>query len=313
MSSGEAPPNDPFMTSSSRVPSQRQPFVNGKGRSGRAKDLLVGWLPIPIFLVCSIAFTVFWPFAPSLPCILALVAVLWSSFAHSMYTSKLREYHGQAHLRTELAGLVFVTSLLAVAVGTLTGLYAAEQHTRAFFAAEFGQAYSDVGANESGAAYQDAGEIQFTSTAFADGELSLGFKDHHTYCVAPILDSDVEVEKVHFWAIGFDCCDPRGGFQCGGEAAGEPGGGGLRLEPDDGLLGKYGLFGRPREREFREAVKQAAAVYSLSVPAEEDLVLVQWVRSASAEQVHRVGYALATIAIGAALFLLMVIVLSIVY
>ena len=179
-----------------------------------------------------------------------------------------------------------------------------------FYSLAFGQAYSEVPPYSPGAAYADAGEILFANTAFLDTDSSLGYRDHTTYCVAPVLDSSKEVKEVTFWAVGVDCCAARGDFQCG-EASGNSTRGGVRLESHDGFLGQYGLFGRPRDTEFREAIKQAAAVYSLSL--DDELILVSWSSSPSYEKWARFGRAIGTIGFGACLFLLSILTMAVIY
>ena len=100
--------NDAFLTHKSKIP----PRSDGK-KHGRA----VGWLPLPIFVLTSLAFTFLWPILPLLPCSLAVLTVAWACFMHGFYTSNLtQEAAGGGHLRSQAANLVLLTSALATGI-----------------------------------------------------------------------------------------------------------------------------------------------------------------------------------------------------
>merc|ERR1719464_2253893 len=149
--------------------------------------------------------------------------------------------------------------LFAVAAGMLAGVYAHEAYTGPFYGVAMGRTYHDVLASSQAAAYADAGKLYFAETSDVDTSRVLGHKDGRRYCVAPIIDrGTAQARKVSFWAIGLDCCGIRSRFECGD--AGSKARGGARAPPD-------GVFDRP-SAGFLKAVRQAAHVYDLEVPAE---------------------------------------------
>jgi len=304
--------DDAFLTKKSKRPPR---LIERDEATKPRRGLTGGWLPIPIFLVTACVFAILWPVMPIVPAAIAVLATISACYHHTAQMgSSAGQQQPEDEMKADVADLVFTTLLLAVIMGVLTGCYAAEQHMQSFYAISFSQSYTGVDARSNGAAYRDAGEISFDLSAIADTEQSLGFKDHSVFCVAPVLDASDQVSNVYFWAVGYDCCSSRGGFDCGGVSPGTRGGGGIRLSPDDGPLGRFGLFGHPQTAEFLAAVKQAAAVYELPLPTDDDeIVMLEWVRSTSEVQFFHVLRAIGTIAMGSLLFMLMVIVLSIVY
>jgi len=266
--------------------------------------------PLVYFVVTALSFAFLWDFWKPLPVIIA-GAMLCSVFDQSslatprdsqgnlsngMFLPSLSGRDGPAAMRVWLH---IVVAWLAVFLGGITGINAEENYMGQFFAITMGVEYSNVLASTSGAAYKDAGKVWFAGSSQVDTTRSVGFQEYHTYCVAPIIDENQGRNSVSFWAIGFDCCSARGEFECG--AAGEASHrGGVRAPPD-------GIFAKDRA-VFLKAIKQASAVHSIDV--DEDVILLRWVQNPDAVAVRKLFSALGSIGIGAALFSLLVLLLT---
>lgn len=108
----------------------------------------------------------------------------------------------------------FLLAVISVVLATFIGTWNYQEHWGLFLLAAAGRIYKDVSASSSSVAHLDAGQVWFDDHAVIDDSSALGFKEHrYTYCVAPILGQSTQ-EEVHFWVVGLDCCDDRGGFRC---------------------------------------------------------------------------------------------------
>mmetsp|Transcript_41518 Transcript_41518/g.75225 ORF Transcript_41518/g.75225 Transcript_41518/m.75225 type:complete len:312 (-) Transcript_41518:24-959(-) len=164
-----------------------------------------------------------WDFAPMICC---LCAVLWA-LVLGPYMSEMREPWERAH------------------------------HL---------QQYNNVLPDSNPLGYSDAGIIFFSPESRIAGSLSAGYRVWpHRYCAAPImtnetLSNDSSGASVGFWAVGMDCCDSRGDFECGNfEGADERG----ALSVDSEFAGK--VSGHAVKEHYDAAVRMAAAAAGLKV------------------------------------------------
>jgi len=213
--------------------------------------------PMFVFAATSLSFAFLLESMP-FPAVLAVLSVLFA-MPYSMPVVRVK------------AGAAAAGALMPVAVvllgligGALTGIYANELYMRPCFASALGQAYHNVLASTPVDAYRDAGELHFASSSSVRSEFSVGYRARPTYCVAPIMDDggaggvaggggrQPQGRATTFWAIGIDCCGPRGQFNCGSTSSRAA----LRAAPD-GLI-------EHRTAEFLNAIKQACAVYDLT-------------------------------------------------
>lgn len=125
----------------------------------------------------------------------------------------------------------------------------------------FFREYAGVHPDSDPAAFADAGVLHFAMGARVDGASSVGHRAFpRTYCAAPVV-GERATEAPGFWAVGVDCCDGWGEFSCGdATVAGTRAG--LRVASSAGA------------KEYRAAIRAAAAVYGLEVP--EHPILVTW-------------------------------------
>lgn len=67
-----------------------------------------------------------------------------------------------------------------------------------------------------GQGVMDAGKIFFEEGSGVDTKKSIGYKNDHLYCVAPITFGDDQLASYDYWAVGVDCCSATNGdWKCG--------------------------------------------------------------------------------------------------
>eukprot|EP00929_Paragymnodinium_shiwhaense_P007561 TRINITY_DN111477_c0_g1_i1.p1 TRINITY_DN111477_c0_g1~~TRINITY_DN111477_c0_g1_i1.p1 ORF type:complete len:323 (+),score=66.49 TRINITY_DN111477_c0_g1_i1:206-1174(+) len=294
---GGRPSNDPFL--SHAAPPQRQTqtqpqFARYGASAAPARKLPVASGPsvlsiivallcsqaLAIFIITSLTYAMFWQ-ATSIPVLVTMIGLAVSVAGQS----------GAGGLLTVVTGLIGLSS------GAVTGIYTHEAYIGPFLKIVHGREYTDVLASAPAAAYADAGKIIFADTSQVDTMRSVGYRDRRTYCVAPVVDSGSAQDRtINFWAVGLDCCNARGDFECG--AADLYGSrGGIRLSAQGLLENQY--------EDFKQAINQAAAVYDLGV--EDDPIMVRWVENPAVEQVKMLMSALGTLILGTVSFVGLVI------
>jgi len=120
-----------------------------------------------------------------------------------------------------------------------------------------------------GAGYLDVGSVYFADGTQVREDLSLGFKDGDTYCVAPVgSESQPNATKFTFWAVGLNCCipSPPAKFWCGMATNYYKVYAGLRW------MGDWD--------KFKLGIQQAGAEYGISA---ESPVLLTWTRDPKAD------------------------------
>jgi len=247
--------------------------------------------PLGLFLLSALGFALLWPL-PLLP-----VAIVCLGLVISLTLTLPRHYDARGPLGRG-DWLACGVCLFAAISGTFTGIYAYEVYTGPFYAVVLGREYGDVVASSPGASYQDGGRFHFARTSAPDYNRVIGFKNRDSYCVAPVVDTgSLQTRKVTFWAVGINCCSFRGDFKCG-DAGKDSSGmvrGAARAAPD-------GVFFRPWEAGYANAIRQAAAVYDLEV--DEEAILVKWVDDPGAASRALIFCSLGVVLLGAALFAL---------
>jgi len=133
------------------------------------------------------------------------------------------------------------TTLLAVLLGIIFGNANYSSTMRPYGSLADMSVAREVDPREGpGSRYLSDSQILFKEGAFVGEELSLGFKDTTTYCVAPIVirnqttGRSAPMGSYDFWAVGTDCCSPipPAKFWCGSAAQDPRAFGGLRYMGD---------------------------------------------------------------------------------
>lgn len=100
--------------------------------------------------------------------------------------------------------------------GIVLGMYCEEAYISENFRVEDGAKYHNVEPSEPATSHSDAATLTFSVGTAIDTTRAVGYKtSEDTYCVAPILDgSGSDSGKVEYWAVGVNCCQSRGDFEC---------------------------------------------------------------------------------------------------
>ncbi|CAK0871501.1 unnamed protein product, partial [Prorocentrum cordatum] len=144
--------------------------------------------------------------------------------------------------------------LVAIVAATVVGVFTYGEFLGKYWNARGSHSYANVLPSEDAAGYADAGKLVFAEEARLDVSRALGYKDVNVYCVAPVLD-DAPLAEVQFWAVGVDCCEQRGSFDCD-DAWDSDARSGVVVSPLHGWHSQYALAVRQAEHAFELASAQ---------------------------------------------------------
>jgi len=180
--------------------------------------------------------------------------------------------------RFRLSGFVFTMCVIAWTIAFFSGTYNFKTNFEPYYDVTSLNKYPHVDPSVYlGQQFMDAGQIEFVAGSHLDLRKSYGFKNGHTYCIAPIVapkfqGSSKNMDNYDFWAVGLDCCSGHtNDFHCGAYASTKANKG-LRLMRDD-------------DRNFyRLAVKEATASFGLTANYP---IFMYWMEDPEAEiQAH---------------------------
>jgi len=189
---------------------------------------------------------------------------------------------GRSNRSVPLGALGFMC-LLAVGNGVVFGQIGWRDLWRQYWWTQTGFRYPGNTADTPAGARGDAAVLDFwdndgggtLSGTRVDDTRSAGYKNGHTYCVAPVLSppsvANGGLARVNYWAIGVDCCQPLGSFTCDDSRSSTAASGVVMLS------GGYPCPDCNTE-EFGKAIKKAEAAHGL-VSASGALT-VRWVSNA---------------------------------
>jgi len=112
------------------------------------------------------------------------------------------------------ASLAFFTgTILAAVFGDMNYMY----NMQPYYEMQSMAIYPNVNpVTDRGASMMDTGMAYFVDGAAIDMKKSIGFKNDHLYCVAPMSYGVNQLTTYDFWIVGVDCCSGVGGdFRCG--------------------------------------------------------------------------------------------------
>lgn len=175
------------------------------------------------------------------------------------------------HLDSKPMTLLFAMTALAYGLGFILGDDNFRVHMQPFYDIHRMNVYPSVDpAKYNAQQMMDAGQILFTPGSHLDITKSMGFKDGHTYCVAPIVSGDAKATQntYDFWAIGMNCCSGHlPDFHCG-EFSNPKATKGLRLMEND-KRDMFHLVVQKASAEFNLKVAHPMFMYWLSDPEAE--------------------------------------------
>mmetsp|Transcript_68991 Transcript_68991/g.194569 ORF Transcript_68991/g.194569 Transcript_68991/m.194569 type:complete len:393 (+) Transcript_68991:176-1354(+) len=170
-----------------------------------------------------------------------------------------------AHVQGMYWHTLGVWCAITLLIAAIVGIANYENFTKLYYIYRDSQWFQNALATEHPGAMLDAGRITFSSSAYVDPAMAVGYAHRRRLCVAPVLSrlafdmaGDAGVPEAGFWVSGQDCCGIRGHFHCGGTAT-----------QDNGttLTGVVLMEGwSPDLAEYKFAVEEAAASYGLRVP-----------------------------------------------
>lgn len=169
----------------------------------------------------------------------------------------------------------------AVIVGTILGFVLYFRYLAYYWKYEEMRSYTNVAAAQSPAAFGDGSMFLFTEDTRVDPTRGVGYRSKwtgDTYCVAPIVDSTMnQGSDIYYWAVGKDCCNARGDFQCDDASDFTTRSGLVMLEPSDIVRSfmRWAVRGSPYE-EYRDAISLQEAQYFTKASSEPKLV--RWTR-----------------------------------
>jgi len=177
-----------------------------------------------------------------------------------------------------ILGFLFVASLVGWVLGFVLGNVNFVNNMQPFYDIQNLNVYPSVNPSVfRGSQLMDAGQIMFTPGSHLDLTKSVGFKNKITYCVAPIVGSNVTGSKTlslpekpfyDFWAVGINCCSGHGtDFHCG-EFSNPQASSGLRLMND------------AQRQFFRLAVQEAEVIHKVNAPHP---IFMYWMTDPNAE------------------------------
>mmetsp|Transcript_59649 Transcript_59649/g.159610 ORF Transcript_59649/g.159610 Transcript_59649/m.159610 type:complete len:290 (-) Transcript_59649:187-1056(-) len=180
---------------------------------------------------------------------------------------------------------------LASFAGIIAGLVAYHRYVLPYASFEDHRMYSNVLTSEPPRSHADAGVLEFAKSCHVDGSKGVGMlREAGTFCAAPIVD-DAAPGRVEYWAVGLDCCSPRGDFTCG-DVEDKDARQGAVIRPEEPSWTDYFVPGEDSYEMYHKAVKQSAAIYD--VHTSDSPMMVHWVKDVR-ELEH-------TLALGALLF-----------
>lgn len=174
-----------------------------------------------------------------------------------------------------------VLSLQATLLGLLVGFSCYFGSLVYFYRYQDMRSYSNVGASQSANGFHDGSMLLFTEDSRLDPLRSVGFASQwtgQTYCAAPIVDSTMSNENdIYYWAIGENCCLPRGEFECDDAHDASTRSALIILEPEDIVRPymRWAVAGSTYPRYERAIRLQEAAYFT---KAARQLKLVRWSR-----------------------------------
>lgn len=163
---------------------------------------------------------------------------------------------------------------LATLAGGVLGFYCYHSFMFQYNSYEERRMYANVLPSEPASTKVDAGKMVFATDARVDISKSIGFKAGSFYCVAPILDEDMDT-RVEYWAAGVDCCSYRGDFNCDDAWDPKARSGAVIFEDSSELV--------PSMRPFFEKARLEAEV-AYNMASSDDAIFVKWTKDPDAIQ-----------------------------
>jgi len=229
---------------------QGQAFMPGKRKRLNGLAIVLNTLlPSTAFAISGWAFAFTMHYEQPMYTWSLLVLFLLISMISFVMGRCNRQAAGQPMWYTFFASTLALASLL----GALLGEYLFHYTMEGAFNFQSMSSYPAVNpAKQKGQEIMDAGRVYFSSGTKLDLSKSMSFHNFDEYCVAPIVNTDIELASYDFWAVGINCCNQGrdGLFRCGEYA---------NIHARSGL--RY--MDQVKQENFFLAVKQAEAAFGI--------------------------------------------------
>lgn len=147
--------------------------------------------------------------------------------------------------------------ILSVVAGSCLGVWMYSQCLDRYWTLDGGAEFKDVDPTGDARKVAGASVLHFVPGSFVDDRSTVGYiADGGIFCVAPVVLPSKPDARISFWAVGEDCCQTRSNFDCGTSRD----------------LEATAVVVEDRDTHFRQAIKEAAAVYGIGVPEHSQLV-----------------------------------------
>jgi len=185
---------------------------------------------------------------------------------------------------------LFFTSLAAWILGYLGGTQNYATNSFPYYTLVSMTTYLNVDPSAvGGQAMMDLGRAFFEPGVHISQDMSMGFKNMATYCVAPVIMPNRTMSSYDFWAVGTNCCSkkPPRSFTCGAV---------LDLKANAGVR----VVEDGSHAYYRLAVQMAESAYNISAPHP---IFVNWDKDPSERIRQLLEKASAAFSLQAAMFL----------
>lgn len=168
-----------------------------------------------------------------------------------------------------------ISCIVACVLATLLGIFGYHQFMRDFWWMSTGRHYTSLDATTPAASRGDASWLHFNNGTKVDSARSVGFRDGAVYCAAPVLNA-ATATRVHYWAVGKDCCQKRSSFACDDAADLGASSAVVLMEGTSPFTAQETLD----HVHYLRAIRQAEAAFDLV--SADGALLLKWVRDPKA-------------------------------
>lgn len=248
-----------------------QPQNTNRRSNLEAMSTLI-FIPWLLFVLIMATF-VLWYHHHYLVTVFTILCGLMFSIAMIAIGSGGRKSGGRQDKKKTYTYLGCVCIVATLSAGIL-GYYCYHSYMFQYNSYEERRFYSNVLPAEPASTKVDAGKLVFSTDARVDISKSIGFKAGSFYCVAPILDEDMDT-RVEFWAAGVDCCSYRGDFSCDDAWDPKARSGAVMFEDSSWLV--------PSKRPYFEKARlEAETAYNMA--SSDHAIFVTWTKDPDAIQ-----------------------------
>lgn len=169
-------------------------------------------------------------------------------------SSPLPSTRGTEHRAGMPQAVLCALRIFAILIALIVGIYGEARYLREYHRLSKGASYHNVVPTEPAAGKFDATSIIFAGGSMINPDQIYGFIDKYSktvFCLAPIVGPEniTGPQKIHYWATGINCCEPRQHFHCG-QVTDDKATGAVRLTKVDRYDYRFIKAVRAAEKEY---------------------------------------------------------------